>query len=149
MSDKFQDKYRIPLTRWQNWDYGWNSAYFITICTAGWDCVFGKIVNGKMVLSDLGILADKFWHEIPKHFPYAELGGITGNKNPMINDNLSKIARWYKGRVSFESRKIHPDFDWQPRFHDHVIRNDGAYQRIAEYILNNPANWQEDQFYMG
>jgi REP element-mobilizing transposase RayT len=239
VSDKFQDKYRIPSARWKDWDYGWNGAYFITICTAGRDCVFGKIVNGKMALSDLGILADKFWYEITNHFPFAELGefvvmpnhvhgiivmnklddgrwtdeyghgrdaiyrvsdddaempwdetihpitdenlgksrrdaiyrisddnpempkrdainrvstaklgGITGNKNPMIIDNLSKIVRWYKGRVSFESRKIHPNFDWQSRFHDHIIRNDGAYQRIAEYIQNNPANWQADQFYM-
>ncbi len=91
--------------------------------------------------------------EIPKRdainrVSTAKSGGITGNKNPMFHDNLSKIVRWYKGRVSFESHKIHPNFDWQPRFHDHIIRDDGAYQRIAEYILNNPANWREDQFYM-
>lgn len=37
-------------------------------------------------------------------------GGITGNKNPMLHDNISRIFNWYKGRVSFESRKIHADF---------------------------------------
>jgi len=54
MSEKFQDKYRIPSARLQNWDYGWNAAYFITICTAGQDCIFGKILDGKMILSNLG-----------------------------------------------------------------------------------------------
>ncbi|MFB6307211.1 MAG: transposase [Flavobacteriales bacterium] len=33
---------------------------------------------------------------------------------------------------------------WQPRFHDHIIRNDIEYQFIARYIRNNPANWDED-----
>jgi len=33
MSDKFQNRYRIPSARLQNWDYGSNAAYFITICT--------------------------------------------------------------------------------------------------------------------
>ena len=73
-------------------------------------------------------------------------GGITGNKNPMLHDNLSKIIRWYKGRTTFESRKIHADFAWQPRFHDHIIRNDESFHRISEYIKNNPANWSSDQF---
>jgi REP element-mobilizing transposase RayT len=35
---------------------------------------------------------------------------------------------------------------WQSRFHDHIIRNEQEYERIALYIKNNPANWQEDKF---
>ena len=47
-------------------------------------------------------------------------GGITGYKNPMLHNNLSKIIRWYKGRTTFESWKTNPDFTWQSRFHDHI-----------------------------
>jgi len=36
---------------------------------------------------------------------------------------------------------------WQRSFHDHVIRNDDEYNRITEYIKNNPALWLEDCFY--
>lgn len=36
---------------------------------------------------------------------------------------------------------------WQPRFHDHIIRNDVAYQRITAYIRNNPARWERDRFH--
>ena len=36
---------------------------------------------------------------------------------------------------------------WQKSFHDHIIRNENDYIRIAEYIENNPANWMEDCFY--
>jgi len=30
---------------------------------------------------------------------------------------------------------------WQPRFHDHVIRNNVELNRIRNYIQNNPLNW--------
>lgn len=73
-------------------------------------------------------------------------GGVTGSNNPMLSDNLSRIIRWYKGRVTFETRKIHADFMWQPRFHDHIIRNDESYHRIRNYICNNPSTWDEDKF---
>jgi len=64
----------------------------------------------------------------------------------MLNENLSRIIRWYKGRVTFESRKIHADFRWQSRFHDHIIRNDESFKNITNYIKNNPTNWKEDKF---
>ncbi len=37
---------------------------------------------------------------------------------------------------------------WQPRFHDHIIRNMTEYQNIAIYIQNNPAKWADDRFHM-
>ena len=37
--------------------------------------------------------------------------------------------------------------NWQPNYHDHVIRNNLAYQRIKQYIINNPAKWNDDKFY--
>jgi REP element-mobilizing transposase RayT len=65
----------------------------------------------------------------------------------MLNDDLARIIRWYKGRTSFEARKVRSDFAWQPRFHDHIIRNAKSYQNIYNYILNNPVCWQHDAFY--
>lgn len=73
-------------------------------------------------------------------------GGITGQHNPMLHNNLSRVIRWYKGRVTYECRKINPDFCWQERFHEHIIRNKEAYQKIKTYIINNPANWEDDKF---
>lgn len=67
MTDKFQNKYRIPSARLQTWDYRWEGAYFITICTQNRMHYFGEVVNNKMNLSRVGILADVFWHEIKNH----------------------------------------------------------------------------------
>jgi len=74
-------------------------------------------------------------------------GGFAGVKNPMLNNNISRVVRWFKGVCSFEIRKIHADFQWQSRFHDHIIRNDDEYQHIVNYIHTNPKNWEKDKFY--
>ncbi|MBD2411724.1 hypothetical protein FACHB389_24210 [Nostoc calcicola FACHB-389] len=74
-----------------------------------------------------------------------ERGGVTGLFNPMLSKNsLSKIIRWYKGRCSFEINQIYQGFGWQERFHDNIIRNEFALDRIRQYIINNPINWESD-----
>ena len=73
VSEKYQNKYRIESTRLKDWDYGWDGAYFVTICTQNREQFFGEIQDGIMQLSAIGQLADKFWQEIPAHFPFIEL----------------------------------------------------------------------------
>jgi REP element-mobilizing transposase RayT len=75
-------------------------------------------------------------------------GGVTGENNPMLSTHaLSKIVRWYKGRCKFEIGSTAPEFAWQSRFHDHIIRDDLKLNQIRTYILNNPENWQADCFH--
>ncbi len=210
---KFQNKYRIPSARLQNWDYGENGAYFITICTKNMVHYFGDVetrliasvqdanddanddAKCEMQLNELGEIAYRNWENIPNQFPYIELGsfqimpnhmhgiliinkmkisgalsadsnvetrliasvqsqnenenekgGFAGDKNPMLNENISRIIRWYKGRCSFEMRKIHANFEWLSRFHDHIIRDSNEFERIQTYIENNPSKWFEDKF---
>ena len=38
-------------------------------------------------------------------------------------------------------------FEWQTRFHDHIIRSQEEMNQIADYIENNPALWKSDKFY--
>ena len=66
----------------------------------------------------------------------------------MLSENISRIIRWYKGRCTFEMRKIHTDFYWQTRFYDHIIRNAQSFEQIQSYIENNPLNWENDKFYV-
>jgi len=37
---------------------------------------------------------------------------------------------------------------WQRNYYEHIIRNEQSYHRISEYIINNPAKWADDKFYM-
>jgi len=189
MTDKFQDKYRIPSARLQNWDYGSNAIYFVTICTQGRELYFGEIADEKMILSEIGEIAHRFWNEIPNHFSFVELGeyvvmpnhvhgilifnklvetpklgvstaetiGATNTDQP--NRTAAASQRWYSGTLgaivnqykrvcTINARKNHSDFSWQSRFHDHIIRNEDSFQRISNYIANNPKNWADDKFFI-
>lgn len=74
MAELFENKgNRYPL-RLNNWDYRWAGTYFITICTYNRAHFFGKISDGKMELSNVGVIADLLWFEIKNHFENVELG---------------------------------------------------------------------------
>lgn len=62
--------------RLRGYDYSSVGAYFVTIVTWQREMLFGDIVNGEMVLNDLGNIAYKWWLKIPKHFPNVELGNF-------------------------------------------------------------------------
>lgn len=49
------------------WDYDNSASYFITINIRDAHHVFGMIENERMVLSELGLLADRYWKEIDQH----------------------------------------------------------------------------------
>ena len=36
---------------------------------------------------------------------------------------------------------------WQRNYWENIIRNDNSYQKISDYIINNPSKWNEDTFY--
>ncbi len=209
--DRYKNKYRIASARMQQWDYRWAAAYFITICTKNREYFFGEINKGEIELSQLGVIADILWHEIPNHASFVELGdfvvmpnhihGIlildkpdggftnpennndndtvetghalslpqqqqpprtpkrtsqTASKPPSIGQNrfqnigkntVSSIIGSYKSAVTKHANRLGFENGWQFRFHDHIIRNDAAYQRISDYIVNNPSNWKDDKFY--
>jgi REP element-mobilizing transposase RayT len=67
------------------------------------------------------------------------------NKFGPQSKNLASIIRGFKIGVTKNARKIHSDFAWQSRFHDHIIRNDQSYKTISEYIINNPSKWHDDK----
>ena len=65
MVEKYNNKYRIPSARLQNWDYGSNAMYFVTICTQNREHYFGEIINNEIELSELGKLAEIEWLKTP------------------------------------------------------------------------------------
>jgi len=73
--------------------------------------------------------------------------GVSTNRFGPQSKNLSSICRGYKSAVTTYARKMHLEFDWQPRFHDHIIRSAEEYGRISNYILNNVDKWRDDKFY--
>ena len=50
-----------------NYDYATPGAYFITICTYQRECLLGEIVDGVIILNDLGEIVNHVWHDLPNH----------------------------------------------------------------------------------
>lgn len=55
--------------RLQGYDYAKAGAYFITIVTKDREPLFGKIVDGEMVLNAMGELVDYTWKDLINHNP--------------------------------------------------------------------------------
>ena len=165
---KFRNKYRIESARHPSWDYSKSGIYFITICTKNFTPFFGEIQSGIMCLNDIGSIAYNEWLKTSILRPDMNLklgnfiimpdhmhGIIIIGKNKYNTDNkddlnkkfgpqrknLSSIIRRYKSAVTIQARKINPDFKWQSRFHDSILWDDSAFQRVQSYIADNPKNW--------
>jgi len=54
-------EYKTKSIRLKYWDYSTPWWYFVTISTKNHKSYFGKIVNGKMVLNEIGIIAKHEW----------------------------------------------------------------------------------------
>jgi REP element-mobilizing transposase RayT len=61
---------------------------------------------------------------------------------------LSTIIKWFKQTTSKKLHKIWLDwFQRQRSFHDHIIINDGEFEKIVEYIKLNPYKWGNDEYH--
>jgi len=68
---------------------------------------------------------------------------------------LQTIIQWFKTMTTNEyirGVKNHgwPPFRnklWQRNYYERIIRNDDEYQRIADYIVNNPSTWKDDRLW--
>ncbi|MDB4923203.1 MAG: hypothetical protein JWQ54_5186 [Mucilaginibacter sp.] len=88
-------------------------------------------------------------HLDAKHHVSADQNVNDNSKNKFGSQskNLASILRGFKSAVTTYARINDIPFNWQPRFHDHIITTNEEYLRIADYIINNPNNWQKDKFY--
>ena len=110
----------------------------------------------------MGQIAEKYWLQIPSHYPFVELDefvimpdhihGILSfnksesktwqpNKAGPQSGNLASVMRGFKAGVKTFATRNEVDFSWQPRFYDRIIANESELNRIRKYIVENPANW--------
>ena len=54
--------------RLKGYDYTSPGAYSVTVCTKEKECLFGKVDNGRLLLSGYGRATVKCWENIPEHF---------------------------------------------------------------------------------
>ncbi len=100
---KFREKYRIESARLQDWDYANDAAYFITICAFERECYFGEIVNNRMVLSHIGVIADVLWYEIKNHAKNIELESFV-----VMPNHIHGIIKLIGNEDYATDRNMHP-----------------------------------------
>jgi REP element-mobilizing transposase RayT len=152
------------LNRLANYNYSLPGYYFITICTKDRVCYFGDVVNGEMVLNGYGRVVEKQWLWLKENFPYVKLDVFQIMPNhfhgiliiePVGNGldrslhkqlPLSNLVGAFKTTSSKLIRQFGLiTFSWQKSFYDHVIRRDESLDKIREYIVNNPKQWELDE----
>lgn len=159
-------KYRVLSARLANWDYGSSGVYFVTICTAGRTNYFGDIRENLPVYSEIGEIAFQYWQNIPAHFPFVivdhfvvmpnhlhgllfldrpEYHGWELNRFGPQSQNLASIIRGYKAGVKTYATQHRIEFSWQPRYYDRVVINENEWNRIRQYIADNPLKWEQDR----
>lgn len=163
MKFKSHKQYRLP-----NFDYSSNSAYFITIVTKDRSCDFGKIIDEKMYLTDIGLeverllknASEKLEHldisdfvVMPDHLHFIAIINVENYSYvqppigiaPLIPKSISSFANHFKGRVTkWCKENNHPQFQWTSRFNDRIIRDEAEYNSKIHYIKNNVKNWKDD-----
>ena len=170
------DKEKLPQRRsirLKGFDYSSTGAYFVTICTQRYRCIFGRVVEDQVRLSHLGTVVREKWLDLPAHHPGVTLDefivmpnhvhGIlrlrnaetgTAGRAPTVErfgrpvaNSLSTIIRSYKASVTKRVRELadHRYRVWQNKFWERVIRNDRELADIRLYIRQNPLKWALDR----
>jgi putative transposase len=166
------DSHHRRSIRLPGYDYAQAGAYFVTVVAHERACLFGEIVDGEVILNDAGKCALSCWHEIPSHFPHVVLDefavmpnhvhGIifikevgVQNFEPLrenkyqqvIPRSIGSIVRGFKiGVTKWFKTNTRIPIAWQRNYYEHVILDDDELNTFREYIINNPAKWQEDEY---
>lgn len=147
--------------RLHNYNYSYNGAYFITICTKNKENLLWKNVGANCVrpldqlpLSKIGIVIENEIYKLntvyenikvdkyqimPNHihliiFIYEDSNGRT-----QFAPTISRIIKQFKGSIT---KQIGFSI-WQKSFYDRIIRNENEYQSVWNYIHNNPLKYLE------
>lgn len=165
-------QHRRSIRLW-GYDYSQAGAYFITICTRNRQCLFGVIVDGAMQLNNTGRIVAREWVRtaeirqgiesdgwvvMPNHFHgilvVHERRG-TARRAPTVerfgrpvSGSVPTIVRSFKSAVTKRVNELYRTSGaplWQRNYCEHIIRNDDEMNRIRQYILDNPEQWDMDR----
>lgn len=159
--------------RLKGYDYSQTGAYFVTICTYNRKCNLGKVINDEVQLNKYGHIVENEWIKtadirknveldryviMPNHLhaiimlncrgvlQYAPTD--TSGKLQSPSQTVGSIIRGFKSTVTKQINQLRntPGSSvWQRNYYEHIIRNEDGLNRIREYIINNPIQWQFDR----
>lgn len=157
------DRHHRRSLRYPTYDYREPGAYFFTICVLERALALGRVVDGAMLLRDLGESVLSVWRGLADHYPTVALDAFVIMPNHVHGIVMLQPAQGAKGQTAADARPSLGDVIgrfkslstraawqlghsrlWQRNYYEHVIRNGHELQAIREYIVMNPARWDRD-----
>ncbi|MDP4094100.1 MAG: transposase [Bacillota bacterium] len=148
--------------RLKDYNYSQPGYYFITICTINRDNILSNIIQDSINLSKIGQTVMNHLNNINLVYENVNLDSNVIMPNHIhlileLHDNgrlwaaaptnppIFSIPRIVNSFKTLTSKKYGSTL-WQRGYYDHVIRGESELNKIREYIINNPAKWQEDEY---
>jgi len=157
--------------RLEGYDYKSAGAYFVTIVAWRRECLFGEIVDDRMLTNEWGEIVRDEWERTAKIRPNVELGEFIVMPNHIhgilvfIDDmagttrrvaptrtlqpgSLGAVIGQFKSIVTKRINRLQNVAGrpiWQRNYYEHIIRNDHEWENITKYIESNPSQWAEDE----
>ena len=162
-----QELPRRKHPRLKEYDYSSAAFYFVTICAHNRKCLFSRIVGRGLApaenrYSSYGVIAVEQLRQLEKRYPFVNVDqyvimpnhihAILGLEQEAAGASprptLTDIICAYKSLTTKACKKVQPiEKVFQTSFYEHVIRGKEDYKEIAEYIQNNPKQWELDKLY--
>jgi len=149
--------------RLQGYDYNTPGVYFVTVCTQNRQNVLSNIVGTvgdacpKVKLTSYGRVAEKYLRKMDAFYNHITVDsfvimpdhvhillqvrekGQSGTPVPTARAN-SPLSLFVSAFKRFCNREYGRNI-WQPRYYDHIIRNQEDYEEHMRYIHENPIGW--------
>lgn len=106
------EKHHRKSIRLKDYNYSSDGAYFITLVTKNRETFFGEIINGEMILSEIGKIAFNNWSEIDKHF------------NNVVLDEFVIMPNHVHGVIFLDSDCLSGGFLAEDRRHESKVEVD-------------------------
>lgn len=142
----FRGRYRVESARCPTWDYTNPGWYFITFVTANRQQWLARIEDGEAIPSTAGRIVAEEWVRIAVLRPAVQLGPVAimpDHVHGLIGfmDHRSDLGRVIGQTKAVCTRRIRqsgvPDFGWQERYHDRIVRDPGQWDRLVRYVREN------------
>jgi hypothetical protein len=148
----------------KGYDYSKGDLYFVTFWTNDLACLFGKIVDDKMVLNTCGKCVYDEWLKdsvrrkytipdvfvvMPNHF-HGIFFHDKAARNNFPFSTVDRIVRKFKISLTKKINILQNSNGVKILQHIHleeIIRNKKSYLTFSEHIINNPINWVTDNLY--
>ncbi len=158
-----QDVHHRRSIRLPRHDYTRGGVYFVTICTHGRQRFFGEIRQGRMCLSEAGLVVQNEWLRTPSIRKEIRLDafvvmpdhlhGIVAfvdtepaeSHLPRPARSLGSLVAGFKASTTKLLRPVLAlppgESVWHRNYHERIIPNQQVMAVVRAYIEANPARW--------